>query len=96
MVDGMSFLKKYNGKLVVLSHKLCSACQELKEKLKDEKDVVFLDVREDEDARTLAEALNVEEVPTMMEVFEEDGEVKVCLLDDSMNVKECYEVGEEG
>lgn len=92
----MSFLKKYEGRIVILVHPLCSACAELKERLsRDERSrelVVFLDVTKDEVAQTLAEGFDISEVPVAFRITEEDGKVKVCRLDDRSEPVECMEV----
>jgi thioredoxin-related protein len=96
----MSFLKKYEGKIVVVVNPNCPACKALKAKVSmDEelrKSFVFLDATRNEDARLLAEGFNVMSVPTAFIVAEEDGKVKVCRLDGEMKkIEECMEVDYE-
>jgi len=93
----MSFLKKYAGKVIVLTSEHCPSCKILKERasrdqgLKDA--MVFKDVEKDDVGKMFREVFNVMSVPSYFTVNTKRGRVYVCKLDDNMNLTEwCVEV----
>ncbi len=96
----MSFLKRYDGKIVVLASKHCPSCSSLKERVeKDQvmKDkIVFMNVEDDEFAQAVAEEFKVESVPSYFTVNVKRRKAYICKLDDNMNlVEECRQVDVE-
>lgn len=93
----MSFLERYKGKVIVISHSMCSACQSMKEKAKEDEDIrdklVFLDVDKDEIGQMIAEVFNIDTYPSFVAVEEKDGKTLICKLDENMEEAEsCMEV----
>jgi hypothetical protein len=95
--------RKYDGKIVVITHELCPVCHEFEARVKssDAKDsFVFLDVTKSDEARMLAKAFDLRETPSLIGVSEdkEGKKLVACLLDSDFNVKRCMEVeaGEPG
>ena len=96
----MSFLKQYNGKIIVVSSKNCPSCKTLKERVeKDQimkKNMVFKNVEDDEVAQMLSEVFNVMSVPSYFMVSVRRRKAVVCKLDKDMNLVEgCVEVETE-
>ena len=93
----MSFLRKYEGKIIVITNPNCPSCEVLKRKVSRSPELkkmfVFLDATKNEDARVIAEGFNLMSVPTAFIVSVEGGKVKLCRLDDDMRTPvECMEV----
>jgi thiol:disulfide interchange protein len=93
----MNPFEKYKDRVLIIVHPMCSACQSVKERvLSDDKmrdAVVVLDVTKDEDAKTIAEAFDIDSVPAIFYSYEENKKLVMCLLDDKLeNVVKCMEV----
>jgi thiol-disulfide isomerase/thioredoxin len=93
----MNPFERYKDKVLIIVHPMCPACQSVKEKiLSDEKmknATIVLDVTKDEDAKTIAEAFDIDSVPAILYSYEENKKLVMCLLDDKLeNVVKCMEV----
>jgi hypothetical protein len=93
----MNPFERYKDRVLIIVHPMCPACQSVKEKiLSDEKmknATIVLDVTKDEDAKTIAEAFDIDSVPAILYSYEENKKLVMCLLDDKLeNVVKCMEV----
>jgi glutaredoxin-related protein len=89
------FLSKFKGKILVLSSENCPSCAEFKERVKRSEaaeEFSFVDVEKSEEAKVVAEALDLRSVPTVLRVEEAGDKLVVCVLSKNYEPEQCYEV----
>jgi thiol-disulfide isomerase/thioredoxin len=93
------FLSKFKGKMLVLGSENCPSCRELKERVRSSEaaeEFSFVDVEKSEEARGVAEALDLRSFPTVLRVEDVEGKLTVCVLGKNYEPEQCYEVEVEG
>lgn len=95
----MSFLKPYEGKMIVLTSRNCPHCRTYKEKIEANPELkdktVYLNIEESKVAQALVTALDIRAIPTLIgiQVGEpQDGKIKICKIDKEMKVEACLEI----
>ena len=93
------FLSKFKGKMLVLGSENCPSCMEFKERVKRSEaaeEFSFVDVEKSEEAKGVAEALDLRSFPTVLRVEDAGGKLVVCVLGKTYEPEQCYEVEVEG
>ena len=91
----MSFLKPYEGKIIVITSKNCPHCQVYKESIESDptlkEKTVFLPIEESRVAQLLSQVLDIRAVPTIVGLEVQDGKVNLCKIGKGNKVESCIQ-----